>query len=412
MIELALVLAVLGVLLLPLTQFLSQMRDAKRLEATNSALQLAKEALLNYAAHNRGCLPHAADFEGGMPDTGLTGTGSYTDTGSARQAVEPAGNGAGQRAGDLPWADLALNGRALDARQHRLQYYVASALTAPRQTRASNDNKSSRVGCPARSRSGLESWQAQTPYRQGDIVSYREALYVATGDAASDLSPPAAPWQIFGPLRPWQEVTAYNTGDYVAYNNRFYRALSGNSAMNPQLSNIVWRETGLPDGREPPLWQSHATEGYRRGELALDDGIIYRVINNAAPPGLSPSGSNSWERISLTENFLATRSGPVISTAPGNTIVAARNAFVLISPGADSDAVFQRPAMRDENHLICLSNNNCNGWTTLNDANVDSRTFSLSSQPMPSPDTVLAVSFAEYQSALHKAGISIQMVGY
>lgn len=80
-----------------------------RAEQTQRALEAARTALVDFAAAHGGCLPFAADDEGGLPAAG--------DTGEQR---------IGKRAGDLPWAELGLGRGFLDGRGLRLQYYVAS----------------------------------------------------------------------------------------------------------------------------------------------------------------------------------------------------------------------------------------------------------------------------------------------
>lgn len=414
-IELALALAVLGMLLLPLTHTLSQLQTRKRAEATMQALQNAKEALLNYAVHHQGCLPHAADSEGGLRDTDSAGISGVPDTGSVRQSIEPAEGNEGQRAGDIPWADLNLSGMGIDGDQLRLQYYVASPFTAPLQSRASNDQPVARIGCTARTRDGIEVWQPATPYKAGDIVAKASNWYVATDDSIADNAPPGAPWQLFGTVALWNAETPYHTRQYVSYAGSIYRALSDNTAASPNLSPAQWIEVGVPNGKRPPAWQEHMTESYHIGEVVTDNGRIYRATAPLASATLSPAQSASWEEISLPTRFLETRVGPTINTPPGNIVATRQNVAILIAPGRDENKLLNRSYMRDANHMNCSNETLCSNWSSINDSNVDSRSFSITADTadsLDSPDQILPISYTDYQNALVKAGLSPQPVRY
>ena len=122
LIELAIVLIIIGLLAVPLFRFLSGHLDVARTQATKLALEAAGVALIAFAGKNNGCLPFAADFEGGFVDTNWTGHGArgYADTGIGVP---------NQRGGDLPWADLGLAAAFLDGDGLRIQYFVASPYT-------------------------------------------------------------------------------------------------------------------------------------------------------------------------------------------------------------------------------------------------------------------------------------------
>ena len=121
LIELAIVMVVAGLLLVPLLRMAGSAVVSTRLKKTQSILETASEALIAYAAENGGCLPFAADYEGGLPNTDASGTASATpDTGNG--VVD-------QHAGDLPWADLGLTNSFLDGDGLRIQYYVATPYT-------------------------------------------------------------------------------------------------------------------------------------------------------------------------------------------------------------------------------------------------------------------------------------------
>ncbi len=121
-VALAAVIMVTGVLLVPLLNISSESIESDRILHTEDALERARDALIAYAAQNQGCLPFAADFEGGLPDTNLSGivTSSSSDTGLGNNNIY---------GGDLPWAELGLPNDSRDGEGLRLQYYVASAYT-------------------------------------------------------------------------------------------------------------------------------------------------------------------------------------------------------------------------------------------------------------------------------------------
>lgn len=113
--ELAIVMVVSSLLLIPLLKLAFTAVGGNRDQQTEAAFEEAVDALIAYADDNNGCLPFAADSEGGLPDTDAAGD-PLTDTGIA--VVD-------QRAGDLPWADLGLTSNFRDGDFLRIQYYVA-----------------------------------------------------------------------------------------------------------------------------------------------------------------------------------------------------------------------------------------------------------------------------------------------
>ena len=143
--ELAIVMVVSSLLLVPLLKLAFTSVGGNREQQTEAAMEKAIDALIAYADDNDGCLPFAADFEGGLPNTDLAGL-PLTDTGISK---------VNQRAGDLPWADLGLladtrGGFFLDGDFLRIQYYVASPY-------ADTDN-----GCSAGFRG--QEWNPQVTY--------------------------------------------------------------------------------------------------------------------------------------------------------------------------------------------------------------------------------------------------------
>ncbi len=117
MIELVITLGVGGALLTPVLNVVDESIGTIRAIQNESILETAHEALIRYAARNHGCLPFAADWEGGLPNTDQNGGIGYTDTGVAKNNT---------RAGDLPWTDLGLEDSFRDADGLRIQYYVAT----------------------------------------------------------------------------------------------------------------------------------------------------------------------------------------------------------------------------------------------------------------------------------------------
>ena len=129
---------VTSLLLVPMLKLAITTVGGSRTQQTDTALEDAAEALIAYASDNDGCLPFAADAEGGLPDTDKDGLPA-TDTGIAV---------ANKQGGDLPWSDLGLAASFRDGDYLRLQYYVANPYAG--------------ANCPAGFR-GLE-WNAQVEY--------------------------------------------------------------------------------------------------------------------------------------------------------------------------------------------------------------------------------------------------------
>ena len=150
-IELAIVIVVISLLLIPLLRIAASSIGTTRIQDTGAALETARDALVAFAASNNGCLPFAADFEGGLPDTDANGvvTSSSVDTGFGT---------ADKHAGDLPWAELGLTNSFLDGEKLRVQYYVASPYT------------DADADCAARFR-GFE-WNTNVTYNGSTYVYY------------------------------------------------------------------------------------------------------------------------------------------------------------------------------------------------------------------------------------------------
>ncbi len=115
--ELVVTLAAVGAILSPVLEAVDSSMDTIRAEQNETILDTARETLIRYAARNDGCLPFAADWEGGLPNTDQNGATGYFDNGVAKNDT---------RAGDLPWTDLGLGDSFRDGQGLRIQYYVAS----------------------------------------------------------------------------------------------------------------------------------------------------------------------------------------------------------------------------------------------------------------------------------------------
>ena len=181
--ELAIVIVLMGLVIVPLLQYSVSSVGASRVQQTQAALEKARDALIAFAAANGGCLPFATDFEGGYPDTGLTGVGGHDDIGARTN---------NNRAGDLPWADLGLTNAFLDGNGLRIQYYVAAPYTD------NNGNANDGINCRAGYR-GLEyhsnvDYKGQTGPNGAVYVYYgsgaNRRLYLITGDYFAGTVPP------------------------------------------------------------------------------------------------------------------------------------------------------------------------------------------------------------------------------
>ena len=125
--EMATVVMLAGLLAAPLLALAPSSLQATRTGMTEIALERARDALIEFAAQNNGCLPFAADYEGGLIDTDEDG--NYK-AGTPDNGVGAANLVGGRRhAGDLPWATLGLKNSFLDGEQLRIQYYVATPYT-------------------------------------------------------------------------------------------------------------------------------------------------------------------------------------------------------------------------------------------------------------------------------------------
>lgn len=165
-----------GLMLAPLLSLSREVMVESRTQQTARALEVAREALIAFAARHDGCLPFAADDEGGKPLAG--------DTGESRS---------GKRSGDLPWADLGLGPRFTDGDGTRIQYYVASQYVDV------DGDPSNGIACLAEARGG--EWDPRVGYeatpddpiylRYTDPAEGTRHLYELTATLPAGTPPPA-----------------------------------------------------------------------------------------------------------------------------------------------------------------------------------------------------------------------------
>ena len=162
--ETATVVMLAGLLAAPLLALAPSSLQATRTGMTEITLEQARDALIEYAAANNGCLPFAADFEGGIPDSTQGGkvTSDSADTGVGTM---------GENTGDLPWAELGLVKSFLDGNQLRVQYYVAPSYT-------DNNGTGTKDGCGAGFR-GFE-WDPSVTYT-GSALDPAYVYYTPSG---------------------------------------------------------------------------------------------------------------------------------------------------------------------------------------------------------------------------------------
>lgn len=396
LIELAVVLVVLGLLIGPLLVILEGATEAQDAAVDAARLEQAKSALIAFAANHNGCLPTAADFEGGIIDTNNAGNAGHSDTGQAL---------ADQRAGDLPWATLGLGSGFLDADQTRLQYYVSTVF-------ADADLNTDR--CAARDRSGPEAWRAGIDYDQNDVVVSGATVYLATGNPGASATLSSGAWTALAFQGNYSATTAYAAGDYVLYDGGLYRAKVAVTGTAPTpIASAEWLPVSLPGlGWSPPI---HFTgETYQRGEIVRTTSTSYFLVD-AATESADPPGGN-WQDISLAAtDRLALRRGPDVSTSPGNTVSSAQNVFVLIAPGTNENADRGRVGFRDASHRRCTGPTSCTDWSQLSDDDVDDAVFAADPDPANDPaddDALLVMSYLEFRAEMAKFGYNLLPLAY
>ncbi len=169
LIHLVAVLIAAGLIILPLLTMTNASVLASRAQRTEIALKTARDALIAFAAANNGCLPFAADYEGGLPDTDASGL--------VPPGYRDAGLSVNNRHGrDVPWATLGLTNAFLDGDVLRIQYYVASHYTDE------DGNSTNGIACRGGFRGSQ--WDATVTY----IGTTARPLYVYYTPPGSDRS--------------------------------------------------------------------------------------------------------------------------------------------------------------------------------------------------------------------------------
>ncbi len=382
--EMATVVMLVGLLAAPLIALAPSSLQATRTGMTEMALERARDALIEYAAANDGCLPFAADYEGGLPDTDASGAAApgSADTGVGKlDAV----------AGDLPWAELGLAKAFLDGNQLRVQYYAASRYT---------DKKSG--NCAARFL-GFE-WDPSVTY----TGSTSDPVYVYYTPSGSD----RRLYQIIGTLRAGappnrpppslaettlaasahnndtsitvDSISGFSSGDniYIELNNGTLHMTSVDGAPNASTINITDAIPGT---------------AFSGNQVAKIDGSMPTDVSQA-----------------LSDFMLEVRRGPDVTAAGTQSeVLSAQNVFVLIAPGKNRNTVASRAYIRDANHVGDSAGNPWPLDSTIPKTVVFSATHNIdpTDHGNDGDDTLLVMSFINYKAALSKYGLNMEPVG-
>ncbi len=306
--ELVIVITVFSLLLVPTLSLISPDIDVKRIQRTQDALETARDALVAFAAANNGCLPFAADFEGGLPDTDASGVAApgYVDTGVGK---------VGTYAGDLPWADLGFTNSFLDGENLRLQYFVSQAYT-------DFDPLPSAIVCAAGFR-GFE-WDSSVTYQGTNsnplYVYYAEGtdrwLYKVTGTLPAGTAPPSAGPTIAvdvtkvldGNLLELRRGPDVNTGsqgpdggpqhDVLSARNVFVLIAPGKN-RNATFGRAYVRDSTHINNISNAPWPLDLTGN--AGAAAIIDTAIFSLINNIGAADAADNGDDTLLAMSFTE---------------------------------------------------------------------------------------------------------------
>lgn len=302
--ELAIVLVVSSLLLVPLLKLAFQSVGGNREQQTEAAFEKAVDALIAYAVSvdpdtllpRNGCLPFAADFEGGLPDTDLAGL-PLTDTGAGK---------ANQHAGDLPWADLGLlldtrGGFFLDGDFLRIQYYVAKPY----------------AGAVCRAGFRGQEWNPQVTYLGApdpdQIYVYDTAdqettnlasLYVITGTLAAGNHPSSVEVDIA------EEVTALLTDPLLAVKRGPDITSATNGQSDIQSTQNVFVLLAVGENRNAALDRRHMRDSTHAGDdlggaWALGesdvDGVVFSMTHNVSATDRLDDGDDTIRVVSFLE---------------------------------------------------------------------------------------------------------------
>ena len=297
LIELAIVIVVAGLLLVPLLRLAGSSIATTRLQATQGALETASEALIAFAAINGGCLPFAADTEGGLPDTNATGAAGNIDIGIRV-------SGADRNAGDLPWAALGLTNTFVDGDRLRIQYYVASPYT-------DKDAGLASIDCNAGYR-GVE-WDSAVDYlASGSNLIYvyydpgaGRTLYEVKATMAAGLTPAAAGSSIANDIgnpltspllqvRRGPDIIGGSVAEKaVVSDQNVFVLIAPGANRNADLDRLYVRDsTHVADGTGS-LWQIQSNPG-------TIDGVIFSSESNVDATDTANNGDDTMLVMSFT----------------------------------------------------------------------------------------------------------------
>ena len=290
--ELVLTMTAVGAILSPVLDAVDSSMDSIHAEQNQSILETAREALIRYAVRNDGCLPFAADWEGGLANTGQNGGIGYTDTGVAKNNT---------RSGDLPWTDLGLGDSFRDGDGLRIQYYVASQYA---------DFGS---GCEASARG--EDWNQLVAYEgtvSDPVYLYftppggSRGLYEVNGSLAAGTSPAVGGYSVLGnslpanllELRRGPDIKATGSEkDILSAQNIFVLIATGD---NVNANNSI----NLPFMRD----DNHRANGSGGAPWNLNQNVVDDVRFSATHEFNSSDDGLSGDDMLLVTSFLSYKS--------------------------------------------------------------------------------------------------------
>ena len=147
----------------------------------------------------------------------------------------------------------------------------------------------------------VEAWDVDTPYREGQYVSYNNALYIANVDTIGGATPNSnANWGTTFPSdifyrylitgygdpnvqlvqgtgrQQWNPYALFEAIEYVEYNGKYWKSLKQNKGFVPFTI------------ADASIWDD--TTSYLPGDLVLYSGVVYRCIANSLndQPDISP----------------------------------------------------------------------------------------------------------------------------
>ncbi len=418
--DLLVVLTTAGVLFGSVLTVFNESMESSRDQFTQTALETARTALVAFAAQNNGCLPFAADYEGGLPDTNDDGI-------VAPSAAEPtwlSDTGEGERdgstvkkrhGGDVPWAELGLAKGFLDGDGLRVQYYVAEAYSCKIDPGTGLCEKiiGGITGCKA-GFLGFE-WDPSVTYTGSTdnklYVYFTPAgqgrqLYEITGTLPAGNAPNVPPPETTLSAGAGVGDTSVTVVDSAAFfaDDQILIELDDGTYHTAKV-------VGTPSGSTMNIDTALPSAAASGNPVGFDN--IVKVINN---PLASP--------------LLEVRRGPdVTAVGSQSDVLSSQNVFVLIAPGKNrnanatiiQDGVFvpvERTHIRDSNHV--RAGGNWELYQLMSDGSLDIfekvEDVIFSATPNVDPadhgndgdDTLLVMSFTNYKAALSKFGLNME----